>query len=139
MMVDTFKVTSKPNLADHLTTFGSIGRGHFILWEDGFEGAFRDAGTAIDAGIRVNIKPGVFLHWLTTDDAFHRAYISTSRISQAQARNDMGHDWFLLMESIRLECFSAREKRTGKRTRKLYSPHLSLSIPNSYLLFKLEK
>jgi hypothetical protein len=107
MMIDTLKMTTKSNLADHLSSFGSIGRRYFILREDGFKRAFWDAGTTIDAGIWVNIKPGIFFHRLTTHDAFHGANISTSRISQAQACNDMGHDWFLLLESIKLELFSA--------------------------------
>jgi hypothetical protein len=100
MMVDALIVPCNTNLADYLTTFGSIGGWDLVFREDGFKGAFWDACTTVDTGIGVDIKPWVLFKRLATHNTFHRAYINTSRITQAQTCNNMGHDWFLLLESI---------------------------------------
>jgi hypothetical protein len=71
--------------------FGFICLRHFILDENRFERAFRDAGTAIDASIWVNVVPGPLFDRFPRYDAFYRAYIYTPRISQAQTSDNVSH------------------------------------------------
>jgi hypothetical protein len=108
MVVDALIVPCDTNLADHLTPFGCIGGWDFVFREDGFKGAFWDACTAVDTGIGVDIKPRVLFKRLATHNTFHRAYINTSRITQAQTCNDMGHDWFLLLDPVQADSLTER-------------------------------
>jgi hypothetical protein len=91
MVIGAFIVTGQSRLTQIFTSLGCITGRDFILREDGFKWAFRDASAAIDAGIRVDIKPRPFRYRFTGDNAFHRANIYTSRIAQAKTGNNMGH------------------------------------------------
>jgi len=91
IMVSTLVVARQSHSTNVLATFGLIGTGDLILWENRFIGALRNAGTAIDAGIRINIHPGVLLNRLTWDDALDRAYLDATTVAQTKAGNDVGH------------------------------------------------
>jgi hypothetical protein len=74
-----------------LATLGSICCGSFILFKNRLIRALRDAGTAIDASVWVNIVPGPLLYRLPGYNALHRTNINTSGIAEAQTGDDMGH------------------------------------------------
>ena len=64
---------------------------HFLFGEDGFVGALRHAGAAVDAGIGVDVEPGPLLFRVAQDHAFDRTYFDAGCVAKAQSGNDMGH------------------------------------------------
>jgi hypothetical protein len=77
--------------ADLLAAFGLVSPRDLVFREDGFKRAFGDAGPAVDAGVRVDVKPRPFVNRFAGDDAFYRAYIYTPRVAQTQAGNNVSH------------------------------------------------
>jgi len=91
IMISTLVVASQSHSTNVLATFGLIGTGYLIFRENRFLRTLGNAGTAIDAGIRINIHPGVLLNRLTWDDALDRAYLDATTVAQTKAGNDVGH------------------------------------------------
>jgi hypothetical protein len=67
--------------------------GDFILRIDGVKRTFGDACAAVDAGFWVNVKPGPFLLGLTRNDTLNGAYGYATTFSDAQAGDNVGHDF----------------------------------------------
>jgi hypothetical protein len=65
------------------TTFGFVSIRNLVLREDGLIRAFRDAGAAVDARIRIDIIPGVFVCGFPGDNTLYRADLSTATVTQA--------------------------------------------------------
>jgi hypothetical protein len=76
---------------------GIVSGRYLILREDGFEGALRDTGTTIDAGVWVYVIPGPLLLGFTGDNAFYRADVYAARVTQAETGDDVSHIRFLLV------------------------------------------
>jgi hypothetical protein len=91
MVVGAIERAGQTNFADVLSAFGSICRRDLILREDGSVWALRNAGTTINAGIRVDVDPGPFIDRLTGDHTFHGANIDTPAITNAQTGNNVSH------------------------------------------------
>jgi hypothetical protein len=83
MMIGTFPVTGESHIADIFAAFGGISRGHFIFGEDGSKWTFRYAGAAINAGIRVNIDPWIFIDRVARDHTFDGANVNAATIANA--------------------------------------------------------
>jgi hypothetical protein len=81
MMVGKPKMTSKTNLADIFPTLGSIRARNFVLRKDCRKWTFGDACSAINASIRINVHPRIFLDRFTRHDAFHRAYFYAASVA----------------------------------------------------------
>jgi len=82
-MIRTLKVTCEANIHNVFATFGCVGSGNFILGEDGGKGTFRNARTAVNAGIRVNIDPRPFIDWLARNHTFNRTDVYATAIANA--------------------------------------------------------
>jgi hypothetical protein len=54
---------------------------HFILRENGLIGAFRNAGTAIDAGVGINVVPGILVLRVSRNNALYWADLYTAAIA----------------------------------------------------------
>jgi hypothetical protein len=77
--------------ADDLTALGGIRGRHFIFCEDGLKGALRDARSAVDASVWIDVKPRPLGFWLAGDDALNRANVDTASVTQTKAGNNVGH------------------------------------------------
>jgi hypothetical protein len=72
-------------------TPGFVGCRNFIFRENCFEGAFRDTGAAVDAGLWVNIIPGPFLLGFPRHNTLNRTNFNAASVTKAQACDDIGH------------------------------------------------
>jgi hypothetical protein len=90
-IIDGIKPFRPSGHAQVFVALGCVISGDLILNEDSLIRALRDAGAAVDAGVRIDVVPRPLIDWLAWHDAFHRTDIYTSGVSQAQAGDDMGH------------------------------------------------
>jgi hypothetical protein len=82
-MIGSFEVAGQISAADIFAAFCSICGGNFIFRIDRSEWAFRNAGAAVDAGIRINVNPWPFSSRLARDHAFNRANIDAATVANA--------------------------------------------------------
>jgi hypothetical protein len=61
------------------------------LLEDGFEWALRNTGTAVYAGVRIDVKPRPLRNWETWNNTFNRADFNASGVSKTKAGNNVRH------------------------------------------------
>src|SRR5258708_25151563 len=78
-------------LAELFAAFGLVIRGGFILGKNGLVWALGDAGTAVNAGVGVDIHPRPLVLRLARNDAFDGANFNAAAVAQAQTGDDMGH------------------------------------------------
>src|SRR5215211_7885842 len=96
VMVGTFKVTRKTDVANIFTAFGSISSRDFIFRENGRKWAFRNAGATVNTSIRVNIDPGPFIYRLAGNHTFNGTNVNATTVTNAQAGDDVSHCYLLL-------------------------------------------
>jgi hypothetical protein len=77
--------------ADIFPATGLVRSGHLIFGENRLIRALRDTGAAIDAGVRIDIKPGPLPLRFPGDNTLDRTYIDAAPITEAQASDDIGH------------------------------------------------
>jgi hypothetical protein len=83
MMVCTFEMAREADIANILAAFGSVSRRNFIFWEDGDIRTFRNARTAVNTSVGIDIDPGPFVHGETRNHTFHRTDIDTTAVTNA--------------------------------------------------------
>jgi hypothetical protein len=81
VMVGALEMAGEPSKADVFVSLSCVVRGDLVLRKDGLIRAFRDAGAAINASVRVNVEPGPFIDWFSRYDAFYWTNIDTSRVT----------------------------------------------------------
>jgi hypothetical protein len=91
-IVDSVKARRASRHADIFSTLGCEIRWRFVFNENRLIRALRDAGSAIDACIRIDVIPGPFIFWLAWYDALHRTNVHTSGITEAKPCDYMGHN-----------------------------------------------
>jgi hypothetical protein len=97
VVVGAFVVASQAHPADILAAFGCVIRGYFVLGEYCLEGALRDAGAAVDAGVWVDIKPWPLFLRDARNDALYGADFHATSVAQAEACNNIRH-WIVLLK-----------------------------------------
>ena len=90
--------------ADIFAALGFVRAGDLVLWEDGFIRALGYASAAVDAGVRIDVVPGLFLDGQHRHDALHRADFHATGVAQTQAGDDIGH-WIVPPNSLEMKRF----------------------------------
>ena len=83
MMIGTFKMTRKPNIADIFAALCGVCGRDFVFGEDGGKWTFGNTCPAVNAGVGINIDPGPFCNRLSGNHALYRADINTTAVANA--------------------------------------------------------